>query len=370
MKLLQKDFAANQSGTAKIMPEEPDDVWLLYNLILPGDVVSADTTRKVRLESTKTAASRVKITLHLKVTCRDFLNDSSTLRLRGKNLQPNPYVAAGSFHTLTLEPNKTFDLRKKLWNSDAVEALNESAQNSKSSSSLAVVLFHQSHAEIYLVGNGATTRFSNVEASSNSSRNKAVSSTVFFRDVFAALVRHVDFTVVKRVVIASEASTKDEFRRFVLSEAKRLRMTWMEENKSRIVVASSGKNGDLGEVLGDRAVTDLIKDSKVGIEVRAFRELWDMVCNNSDRACYGPHNVESAHEMRAIETLLITDELYRNADIGIRQRYGGLVKEVKEGGGKVLVYSSMHVSAPQLSMLTGVAAILRFPLPHLQDFDV
>ncbi|TKY62069.1 PELOTA 1 [Spatholobus suberectus] len=355
MKLLEKDFAVNQTGTAKIVAEEPDDVWLLYNLILPGDVVSADTTRKVHLESTtKNTASRVKLTLHLKVTCRDFHKDSSTLRLHGRNLQPNQHVAAGSFHTLTLEPNKPFHLRKKLWQDDAVRALNESTENSDSSPDLAVVLFHQRHAEICLVGRGAATRCSKIEPSG---KTASVSSPAFFRQVFAAFAKHVDFKVVKGVVIASE-----EFRRFVLSEARRLRMRWIEENQSRVVVVE----GDLGKVLGDRAVTDLVKDGRVGV----FRELWEMVCNNSDRACYGPEEVERAREMRAVETLLITDELYRNEEVGTRQRYEGLVKSVKEGGGKAMVYSSSHVSAPQLSQLTGVAAILRFPLPDLQLDDV
>ena len=91
MKLLEKDFAVNQTGTAKLVAEEPDDVWLLYNLILPGDIVSTDTTRKVHLDSSakKNTASRVKLTLDIKVTCRDFHKDSSTLRLHGRNLQPN-----------------------------------------------------------------------------------------------------------------------------------------------------------------------------------------------------------------------------------------------------------------------------------------
>ena len=147
-------------------------------------------------------------------------------------------------------------------------------------------------------------------------------------------------------------------------------MRSIEENKGRIVVAGLGCKGDLSEVLGESNVMNLMKDSRVGLEIRALKELWDMVSSNSDRACYGPKNVESAQEMRAIETLLITDDLYRSDEIGTRKRYAGLVKSVKEAGGKALVYSSMHVMAQQLEQLTGVAAILRFPLPDLEDMDV
>ena len=40
---------------------------------------------------------------------------------------------------------------------------------------------------------------------------------------------------------------------------------------------------------------------------------------------------------------------------------------VKETGGDVMVFSSMHVSGEQLKMLTGVAAILRFPVPEVES---
>jgi len=389
MKILEKDFALNQRGTVKLIAEEPDDVWLLYNLITIGDVVTADTTRKVHLESNKNTASRVKLTLHLKVTCRDFHKDSSTLRVHGRNLESNQHVAAGSFHTLTLERNKSFDLEKKLWGPNAVEAITDATENSSSSSdaNLAVVVLQQYQAEIILLGKGVTTRCSKIEASSRSHSHKksssssSPSSNVFFRDVFAAFVKHVDFKIVKSAVIAGD---KDDnallsptiFRRFLLSEARRLKMRFIEENKSRIVVVGSRCNNnksncnfDLREVLNDAAVMNLIKDSNLGLEIRAFKELWDMVCNNSDRVCYGPKHVESAHEMKAIETLLISDELYRNEAIEMRKKYESMVKSVKQGGGKALVYSSMHVSTPQLAQLTGVAAILRFPLPGLQDMD-
>lgn len=394
MKVLEKDYAANQTGRVKMMAEEADDVWLLYNLIFPGDVVTADTTRKVHLESgatkKKNTTARVKLTLPVKVTCRDFHKDSSTLRVHGRTLEPNPHVAAGSFHTLTLQTNKPFDLHKKLWGPPAIETLREATENSTSSSSssdadVAVVVLQQNHqAEIHLIGKGVTTRCSKIEASSQSHSRKGSSNNkennAFFREVFGALVKHVDFNVVKSVVIASDDNDgsrntkKDEFRRFVVSEARRLRMKLIEENKSRIVVAgcknNNNNNGefDWREVLGDSAVMKVIKESGVGVEIRAMRELWEMVTNDdSGRACYGRRNVESAVEMRAIDTLLISDDLYRNAETGTRQRYRGLVRSVKEGGGKALVYPSMHVSAPQLDQLTGVAAILRFPLPHLQD---
>lgn len=72
----------------------------------------------------------------------------------------------------------------------------------------------------------------------------------------------------------------------------------------------------------------------------------------------------------AIGTLLISDELFRINDVAKRRRYVALVDAVKAVGGETLVFSSMHISGEQLKNLSGLAAILRFPLPDLEDMEI
>ncbi|GJR67669.1 TMV resistance protein N [Tanacetum coccineum] len=45
MKILRRDYAPNGPGSVKIIPNESDDLWLAYNLIVPGDTVMAVTIR-------------------------------------------------------------------------------------------------------------------------------------------------------------------------------------------------------------------------------------------------------------------------------------------------------------------------------------
>ena len=66
---------------------------------------------------------------------------------------------------------------------------------------------------------------------------------------------------------------------------------------------------------------------------------------------------------------MITDELFRNIDFVRRRRYVQLVDSVKESGGEVRLFSSMHASGERLGQLTGIAAILRFPMPDLDLVD-
>jgi len=89
--------------------------------------------------------------------------------------------------------------------------------------------------------------------------------------------------------------------------------------------------------------------------------------SNPDRAFYGIRHVMKASEHNAIQTLLVSDSLFRAASIATRKKYVELVQSVKDGGGKVHIFSSLHVSGEQLKNLSGVAAILRYPLPEIED---
>ena len=53
-----------------------------------------------------------------------------------------------------------------------------------------------------------------------------------------------------------------------------------------------------------------------------------------------------------------------------RNKYTALVEEVRMAGGEAIIFSAMHVSGEQLNQLTGVAAILRFPLPDIEDQEL
>jgi protein pelota len=71
----------------------------------------------------------------------------------------------------------------------------------------------------------------------------------------------------------------------------------------------------------------------------------------------------------AIEELLVTDKLFKSANMKERKMYVNLIESVREHGGRVFVFSCMHVSGAQLDMYTGIAATLRFPLPPIEQFD-
>lgn len=377
MKINRRDLVPDGPGSVKMTPIDADDLWFVYNLIAQGDSVMAGTVRKVLREtSTGRDAERVKLKLEIKVEAIEYDKVGSVLRIRGKNVLENEYVKIGAFHTLEIELHRPFVLRKELWDSMALHVLNQ-ASDPAASADLAVVLMQEGLAHILLVGRSLTTTRAKIETSIPRKHGPAIAGyqtalNKFFEHLLQAFLKHVDFNVVRCAVIASPGFTKDQFHRHLLLEAERRQLRPIIENKSRIVLVhtSSGYKHSLKEVLDAPNVMNMIKDTKAAQEVRVLKDFFDMLSNDPDRACYGPKHVEVAHERMAVQTLLITDELFRNADIPMRKKYVNLVNSVKGSGGTVHIFSSMHASGEQLAQLTGVAAILRFPLPELEDIEM
>lgn len=378
MKLVRRDLVPNGPGSVKVVPEEDDDMWHAYNLICVGDSVLAVTVRKVLREMASGGrdAERVKLKLEIKVESVDYDKEGSVLRIRGKNILENEHVKIGQFHTLEIEPHRPFVLRKVIWDSMALDVLQQACDPS-ASADLAVILMQEGLAHLFLIGKSITTTRSRIETSIPRKHGPAIAGyesalKKFFENVLQALLKHIDFKVVRCVVIASPGFTKDQFRDYLLLEAERRQLRSIIENKSRLILAhsTSGYKHSLKEVLDAPSVMNLIKDTKAAQEVRALKDFFSMLSNDAARACYGPKHVEVAHERMAVQTLLITDSLFKNSDISTRQKYVKLVESVKDSGGTVHIFSSMHVSGDQLAQLTGIAAILRFPLPDLEDIEM
>ncbi|KQK08685.1 protein PELOTA 1 [Brachypodium distachyon] len=377
MKLVQSNFARDAPGYAKLLPKVDDDLWDAYNLILAGDSVEAVTFRKITRSGGRDA-ERVKLTLEIAVDSVEYDKDGSVLRVRGRNISKNEHIQVGQFHTLELELKRPFVLRKELWDWPALDTIRQSCDDTGANADLAVLLMQEGLAQLFLVGRSVAANRARVEAPIPRKHGSAAVSAYdaalkgFFERVLEAFLSHVDFQVVRCVVVASPGFTKEQFHGYMLLEAERRGLRAVLQNKARIVLARapSGYAHSLQEVLACPGVKALVKDTRLAQEAPALEEFFAMVIKDSDRACYGPKHVDVAHERLAIQTLLFTDTMFRNREVAARRKCVDLAEAVKKQGGTVRVFSSMHVSGNQLEQLTGIAAILRFPLPELDDIEM
>src|SRR5437773_2135969 len=100
MRVLHRD---PKTGEIKMRVENPDDLWHLHNLLLPGDLVRASTTRREEVKSDKVRPERgekVRVTLTIRVEGVEFQAFSDRLRITGVIVEGPQDL--GRHHTLNV----------------------------------------------------------------------------------------------------------------------------------------------------------------------------------------------------------------------------------------------------------------------------
>jgi len=95
----------------------------------------------------------------------------------------------------------------------------------------------------------------------------------FFEAVTQAILRHVNFDIIKCVLVASPGFTKDQFFEYMINFAnKSPEGKVLLENKSKFILvhSSSGFKHSLKEVLQDPALQSKLADTKATEEVEPW----------------------------------------------------------------------------------------------------
>ncbi|KAI8816465.1 uncharacterized protein EV422DRAFT_283425 [Fimicolochytrium jonesii] len=375
MKLISKHIDKDKSGRVTLLPEESEDMWHAYNLISKGDSLKSTTIRRVVSESAtgSTDKSTVRTVLTIQVEEVEFDTQVCMLRVAGRNVEENKFVKMGAYHTLDLELNRTFTLIKPEWDIISLDRITTACEIANRADVAAIVL-QEGLANLCLVTQNMTIVRQRIEVNiprkrKGSSTNHEKGLARFWEQIYQAVLRHVNFEVVKVLIVASPGFLKESLNQYIFATAIKTDNKLILENRSKflLVHCSSGQKHALTEVLQQPAVQAQLKDTKYAHEVRTLQRFYTVLAADPDKAFYGFQHVALAAERAAVEVLMVTDELFRSADIPTRRKYIALVEQVRSSGGTVLVFSALHTTGEQLQQLTGVAAILHFPLPDIEE---
>ncbi|PYH40939.1 putative translation factor pelota [Aspergillus saccharolyticus JOP 1030-1] len=394
MRLVKNKIELNGSGTVTLCPEEPEDMWHAYNLIRPGDLLRASAIRRVTTtqDTGSTSSARVHLTLEIRVKSLDFDPQSSQLHVSGQIVNETAHTKVGQHHTLDLELNRNFTLEKEIgsdgegvgWDSIAVQMLKDAVDESGNRRAEAVaVVMQEGLAHICFIGQFQTILKQKVEMSVPRKRqgggdhDKGMNK--FFQVTLDTLVRQMEFNTsatslstnnetVRPVLLASPGFVAAGFQKYIQSVANTSMPALKRLLPSIVVVHSaSGYLHSLAEVLQSPAVKTILADTKYARETRLMDDFLDQLRKETNKATYGPREVESAVDQGAVGrgggVLIISNRLFRSQDVAERKRWVSLVDRVRDvEGGEVRVLSSDHESGRRLDGLGGVAALLTFPI--------
>ena len=346
MRLIKSNIELKGSGSVTLLPEEPEDMWHAYNLIAPTDLLTAYAIRKITTESAtgSTSSTRQHLILKIRVTSIEFDPQAGQLHVSGRVAEENKWVKNGQYHTLDLELQRNFTLEKSEgWDSVALAAVQEAIKEDKEGIIPAVVM-QEGLANICLITEYQTVLKQRVETGIPKKRSGKASDhdkglTRFYQLTLETLLRQVDITAPRPLLLASPGFTAAGFQKYIIDDATRTANRAVLANKHNFVVvhSSSGHLHSLNEVLKSPEVLAKLSNTKYAKETKIMDDFMAMLRKDDGRAWYGPGEVEKAVEKGAVGrgggVLLINNALFRSQEIGTRKRWVTLVDRVKADGG-------------------------------------
>ncbi|UKJ90335.2 eukaryotic peptide chain release factor [Theileria orientalis] len=373
MKILHKHKTHTGGIQLKLLIENHDDLWFLYNIAFKGDVIESFTSRKIKTENCNSICVKQEIkkfNIRLCIESVEYTSSYDDVHIVGTNVSENPYVKIGQYHTLDIHPNSTVTLFKDEWNKFCDEKLSNVLNVSKNAEQ-AFLVIDNGMATLFLVSQYITRQVFKLshnipirKVSTNKVNTTTKSSEVFYKMILDKIDTQLDFGIIRMVVVTGPGIIKDLFYEYMKNNSLNLNHLNVHKNINRFVVCNSSfsdKNA-INEVLSNPAHSSKLSDVFYVEHNKVIDELKKRLEMNDDKVCFGYDDILKAVHMGAVECVLVSDNIIREANSTERKRLNELVEEVKNFGGKAYFFSDGHCSTEYVKNLTGLISLLRYPL--------
>jgi protein pelota len=348
-----------KKGFVKVMPETFDDLWHLYNIIYAEDEVYARTSREIKPEEWGYArpkrGRRVPVFLGVKVESVKWDRLLGRLRVHGTICEAPEIVPTGAGHTLNIALDMPITIVKKEWAKHHIERLELACKTTEKP-----VIIIAIDDDGYAI---ATTAQYGVEVKAEESirlpgkleaDKRANATKEYFRKALNSL-RQIWTATQGPIAIIGVGFVKNEFAKFIENEASDI--------AKKVVDVKSVNNGGVAgiyEALRSGVLLKAMKQQRIAKETEIVEEILKRIGKGESTVTYGFDEVKKAAEMGAVEKLVLTDIMLREAPDEKRLIIEDLMKNVERKGGNITVISTEHEAGVKLTALGGIAAILRY----------
>jgi len=358
MKILLKDV---KHGKATVVPEVLDDLWVLYNVILEGDIVYARTGREVRFGERyerPEKGKRISVTLGLRVESVSWDRSLNRLRVHGIVCDISEDIGAkGSHHTINVTLDKPLTIVKDTWLKYQLDRLERATRTG-----ISPVIVVSIDDERYCI---AVLRQFSIDIKAEDSaripgkqnmKDREMAFQEFFKSALGSL-RETWSANAYPIVIIGVGFMKNTFVKYLKEKAPEVAGKVIDVKS----VNSSGAAA-VNEALRSGILTKALRHLRISEETRVVEEVLLRLGKGRGYVTYGFPDVERACVLGAVETLLLTDVRLREASSEERVTMEDLMRTVEEKGGRIVVVSTEHEAGIKLHSLGEIAALLRFPI--------
>ena len=356
MKIIEKNL---RQGFVKVIPSSDDDLWHLYNIIFAGDEVYAYSSRSIKSDqeySRPKDGERVSAFMGIKVESVGWDKFLGRLRIHGIICHAPEIIPSGAHHTISVSLNHPITIVKKDWPKHLLDRLRSAMKTEKSI--IIVSIDDEGFAVAVTKQYGVDIKVEErikLPGKLEAERRETAIRTYFSRALDS--LRQLWGSQQNPIVVVGVGFIKSDFVKFLASEANDI--------YGSIADVKSVNNGGISgihEALRSGVLLKAARQLRIADETRIIEEVMKRLGKGEQTVTYGIVDVERAAVVGAIEKLILTDTLLRDAQDIQRLGLEELMKKVEQQRGTISVISTEHEAGLKLLSLGGIAALLRFPI--------
>lgn len=322
-----------------------EDLWTIKTITNTNDIISGLSYRRQKGAEETNDSVRKTVFVHICVEKYDFSESLKSLRFTGKIIDSNPLDLApiGDYHTLEVQLNKSYSLKKPGFFQHQLELLENSSKSI--TSNVLVIIIDDECSNIYQLSNIGTTEIASI---SSGKTGKRYSSNFNIKNYFA----EIDLVISKidlPLIVAGCGHTKKEFIDFIKTKKKSEILEVNIQNTSR---------SSISELFKKPEVSKFFENSIMYKEQKIFDIFLENLGKDNKKAVYGLNQIKSAIDMGAVETILVSEKLWQSNLNDIQE----LIKSAEKINAKVHIVDSDHEISRSLNSFSGIVANLRFAL--------
>lgn len=336
MKILSK-----YKNTLKIRVEQLDDLWHLYHVLKPGDVVESRTTRVIKQGEDEGERKSVRLKINLqKIGFQAFSGD---MRLSGMIVEAPEEIPKGH-HTLIVKTGTELKITK-LWKNWELDRLREAQ---KTQLQIGLVVMDTKEALIGITSAYGIKTLGNIR--SFLPRKGETGFEAAERTYFGEIAATIPDT--EKVIVGGPGFSKDNFSNFLKEKHPEI------FSKCTFTSTSTATETGFREIVAN-VLDKVLREARLTLENQVVERFVTEI-QKSGLVAYGLEEVEKCAESGAVEELLVSEKLLMEKRLGVDESLDELMEKVREMRGEVRIISQHTEAGQKIHGFGGIGALLRF----------
>lgn len=356
MKIIERNL---HQGFLKVVPDTPDDLWHLYNVVYKGDEVYAYSSRSIKSDTATSrpkSGERVSAFMGVKVESVSWDKFLGKLRVHGLICHAPDIIPTGAHHTLSIALNQPMTIVKKEWQKHLLDRLTKASETEKPL--LIVSIDDEGFAIAETKQYGYETRVEQrIRLPGKQDADKRVEATKGYFKLALDSLHKIWAVNHNPIVVIGAGYVKNDFINYLQDESKELCKAIVD-----IKSVNNGGTAGIDEALRSGVLLKAAHELRIIDETNSMEEVMKRLGKGEGTVTYGLASVENAANMGAIEKLIIADTALRDADEMQRLKLEELMRGVERRQANITVISTEHEAGAKLLSLGGIAALLRFAI--------